>query len=197
MLALAVSGSNIYAGGWNYVLPSKWDGSTWSTLGSGRVDFVRALAVVGHDVYAGVAFISAGGVTATNIAKWDGTAWSALGSGLNDVSGLGGNANVKALAVSGSDLFVGGSFTIAGGKASPYLARWNLAGFLPRLSMLRSSANVTVSWPSFPTGFILEQKSANASNWAPISVNVTEDATNKSATFLTTNEHQFFRLRKP
>src|SRR5438105_154384 len=43
--------------------------------------------------------------------------WSALGSGVN------GYGYVSALAVSGSDLYAGGSFTTAGGKVTGYVAK--------------------------------------------------------------------------
>ena len=45
------------------------------------------------------------------------TTWSALGSGVN--------ATVYAIAVSGSDVYVGGDFTVAGGISAYYLAKWN------------------------------------------------------------------------
>ena len=53
-------------------------------------------------------FRMAGGSTAKGIARWDGSEWSALGSGMDYF--------VDALAVSGPDLYVGGSFTTAGDK---------------------------------------------------------------------------------
>ena len=88
---MAVSGSDVYAGGTftsaggnpaNYV--AKWNGSTWSPLGSGvsAVSFasyqvpVSSLAVSGSDVYAGGAFTTAGEVPANRIAKWNGSNWS-------------------------------------------------------------------------------------------------------------------------
>ena len=59
MLALAVSGSNLYAGGYfttaggsaaNYI--AKWDGSSWSALvsGWGMNSYVFALMLSGTDV---------------------------------------------------------------------------------------------------------------------------------------------------
>src|SRR6185503_19307382 len=48
-------------------------------------------------------------------AKWNGSSWSALGSGMN--------GDVRALAVSGSDLYAGGQFTTAGSKVSAYIAK--------------------------------------------------------------------------
>src|SRR5262245_10444890 len=66
--AIAISGSNVYVGGTfnaagdisvNYI--AKWDGTTWSTLGSGMNGFVCALAVAGNgDLYGGGTFITAG-----------------------------------------------------------------------------------------------------------------------------------------
>ena len=94
--ALAVSGSDLYVGGYFYVggrdtAIAKWNGSTWSTLGSGVGDLGRvyALAVSGSNLYVGGRFATAGGTGANNIAKWDGTTWSALGSGVDsEVSAL-------------------------------------------------------------------------------------------------------------
>src|ERR1039458_1494505 len=108
--ALAVSGTNLYVGGFfdtagggmAYNI-AKWDGSAWSALGWGMINSgsaVSALAVSGTDLYAGGGFARAGGVTANGIAKWDGSTWSALGSGMN--------GPVSALAVGGTDLYAGG-----------------------------------------------------------------------------------------
>jgi hypothetical protein len=129
--ALAVSGNDVYAGGWfmtaggtqvNNV--AKWNGRTWSALGlgigSGQFgdhSEVFALAVSGNDLYVAGNFTTAGGTQATNIAKWDGSSWSALGPGVS--------SSVHALAVLGSDLYVGGNFTNAGGVTANYVAKWN------------------------------------------------------------------------
>ncbi len=96
---------------------AKWNGTSWSALGSGMNGNVSALALSGSDLYAGGGFTTAGGVATTNIAKWEGTNWSALGSGLNGV--------VDALALSGSDLYAGGDFSTAGGVAANCVAKWN------------------------------------------------------------------------
>jgi hypothetical protein len=116
--ALAVDGSgNVYAGGYfttagvraaSYI--AKWNGISWSALGSGLNSSVSALAVDGSgNVYAGGGFTTAGVSTANRIAKWNGSSWSALGSGMNNW--------VNALAVDGSgNVYAGGVFTTAGGK---------------------------------------------------------------------------------
>ena len=104
-----------------------------------------------------------------------------------------------ALAVSGSELYVGGGFSTAGGKVSVYIARAYLPA-LPTLSVLRSSENVTVSWPTVDTaGFTLEQAGALAApaGWVTNSATVTDDGANESVTLPATNSSQFFRLRRP
>ena len=136
--ALAVSGTNLYAGGEfttaggsaaNYI--AKWDGNAWSPLGTGMrghsYSYVVALAVRGTDLYAGGAFTNAGGTAANYIAKWNGSEWSALGSGVAD-NGPNDDPLVYALAVSGTDLYVGGEFRTAGGKPSQCLAKALLNG---------------------------------------------------------------------
>jgi hypothetical protein len=129
--ALAVSGTNLYAGGEfstaggvpaNHV--ANWDGSTWSALGSGMNGEVFALVASGTDLYAGGLFTMAGGVPAKYITKWDGSTWSALGSGVNAL-GSGMNIVVEALAATGTDLYAGGRFTTAGGVPANYIAKWD------------------------------------------------------------------------
>jgi len=157
VVALAVSGKNLYAGGVftmangiaaNYI--AQWDGSNWTALGSGLNSTVYSLAVSGSDLYVGGNFTTAGGSPANYIAQWNGSNWTALGSGMN--------GPVAALAVVGSDLYAGGYFGTAGGKVSPYIARFSLLTLpmLPTVSMIFSGANVIVTWPTNATGFTLQ-----------------------------------------
>jgi len=90
----------------------------WISMGGipGADDEVNAAVVDGSgNLYIGGDFGVVCDVYANHIAKWDGSSWSPLGSGVNDY--------VRALAVSGSDLYAGGQFTTAGGKVSTYVAR--------------------------------------------------------------------------
>ena len=61
---------------------ARWNGSTWSAVGSGMDDIVHTLTIFGEDLYAGGSFAYAGGTPASYIARWDGSSWSALAGGL-------------------------------------------------------------------------------------------------------------------
>src|SRR5438093_11630845 len=65
--------------------------------------------------------MTAGGSPTDSIAKWNESSWTALAPG----TGINGRGAVYALAVSGTDLYAGGSFTSAGGSAANYIAKWN------------------------------------------------------------------------
>jgi hypothetical protein len=132
--ALAVSGNNLYVGGaflqvcgdptctsGNLTVNNVavWDGLTWSALANGVKGSVLALAASGDNLYAGGIFVQAcsspactsGNPTVNHIAAWSGTAWFGLDNGVN---GFG----VQSLALSGSDLYVGGFFSEVCGNAA-------------------------------------------------------------------------------
>jgi len=132
--ALAVSGSDLYVGGdftqtGDGTLTSlgriaRYDttAGTWNALPNQGLDgYVYALAVSGSDLYVGGYFTQTGDGTLTNlgrIARYDtmGGIWNALpNQGLNNT--------VLALAVSGSDLYVGGYFSQTGDGTLTNLGR--------------------------------------------------------------------------
>lgn len=135
--ALYAGGSFISAGGLAANNIAKWNGTSWSPLGSGIDDpgQVYTLAAfedgAGPALYAGGSFTSAGGVPANHVARWDGSSWSPLGSGLSGLS----NARVEALAVfddgTGPALYVGGEFDSAGGVPVSKIAKWTGNVWLP------------------------------------------------------------------
>lgn len=100
---------------------AKWNGSSWSALGSGIDEYaiIRALAVDGFgNLYVGGTFFPAPGRSVDSVIKWDGRSWSALGTGMN--------GDILALAVDGSgNLYAGGLFTTAGGATVGSAAKWD------------------------------------------------------------------------
>jgi hypothetical protein len=119
---LIAGGNFTTAGGTSANGIARWNGTSWSALGTGMNFGVYALAVLPNgDLIAGGSFTTAGGTTANRIARWNGTAWSALGPGMNDW--------VDALSVlPNGDLIAGGSFTTAGDQVSAYWARYSMTG---------------------------------------------------------------------
>ncbi|MGH2966132.1 MAG: beta strand repeat-containing protein [Solirubrobacterales bacterium] len=85
-------------------------------------DVADALAISGQTIYAGGSFSSIGGVPRRNLAALDvstgePTSWNPGPTTANPNTG-----DVKALAVSGQTVYVGGFFTTIGGKARQYIA---------------------------------------------------------------------------
>ncbi len=133
VLAVAISGSNLYVGGsftsisrdagtvFNNV--AMWNGHGWHALGSGTNGEVDAVAVSGANIYFGGKFSSAGGAPASSVARWNGTGWSALGAGVSNPTS--GTLSVNALAVSGTTVYAGGTFDQAGTVVAHSIAAWD------------------------------------------------------------------------
>ncbi|MGD1044155.1 MAG: SdrD B-like domain-containing protein [Bacteroidota bacterium] len=130
--ALAVIGTDLYAGGWFTTaggIPAeniaKWDGTNWSALGSGlpAAGAINALAAMGNNLYATSYILTpALGGPGNLIAKWDGANWSPF-SVMNDY--------VSSFLVDGSDLYAGGQFTIAGTVPANHIAKWDGTNWSP------------------------------------------------------------------
>ena len=119
---LYVGGIFTLAGGsfTNYI--AKWDGSSWTPLGTGLITKCYTIAIDSdNNVYAGGEFTTAGGISANRIAKWDGFTWSALGSGLDGLD----SSCFSIAIVRNNNVYVGGVFTSAGGVSSNSIAKWN------------------------------------------------------------------------
>ena len=127
MCALAISADgSLYVGGdfdhiGHHSLSAsdiaRWDGRRWHALGTGVNGNLNQLAVSGNTVYAVGDFTRAGGVIAKGIARWNGRAWSAVGNGVgpqnaDDFSTD--NGRLYAVAVNGTDVYVGGDISKAG-----------------------------------------------------------------------------------
>ncbi len=115
---------------------AKWDGSSWSALGSGLDGTISPAGYslasfddgTGPALYVGGHFDTAGGVTANGIARWKNGAWSALGTGMS-----GGTTDTTVYALLGGSvgpggtplLYAAGEFTGAGGTSANRIASWN------------------------------------------------------------------------
>ena len=130
------SGPALYAGGSFTIAGSspanfiaKWNGSSWSALGSGMgfQPFASVYALAAFDdgsgpaLFAGGLFYTSGGEATNNIAKWQSSSWTELGSGL----GLPVNALTVFDDGRGPALYAGGLFHKAGGAVVNRIARWD------------------------------------------------------------------------
>ncbi len=135
--AIACLSDTIYAGGLFQTAGGKsanlvamWNGTSWSPLGSGiggTFPYVSAVAVSGSDVYVGGLFTEAGGRSAGDIAVWNGYAWAPLGNGISQNADS--SLSVDAIAISGKNIYVGGSFVAAGSVTANGIAVWNGASW--------------------------------------------------------------------
>jgi hypothetical protein len=127
-------GPALYAGGIfttadqatvNYI--ARWNGMSWSSLGSGMNNWVWAMSVFdagegcGPVLDVGGDFTTAGGISANSIARWNGSNWSPFGSGVDE----------WVLAITtfddgsgcGPSVFTGSNFATAPAGDS-FLAKW-------------------------------------------------------------------------
>ena len=94
--ALAVSGTNLFAGTFNGVFLSPDNGTSWKEINNGLIDtLVLALAEKGADLFAGT--VGGGVFLSTN----NGTNWIPVNNGLPK------NASVDAFCVTGNSIFAG------------------------------------------------------------------------------------------
>jgi len=122
--AMTTDGNNIYIGGnfttvaglsANYI--AKWDGTTWSALGTGLDGLVRTIAIDGTNVYVGGDFTTAGGSAANYIAMWDGSTWSNLTTGTD--------GSVYSIMIKDGNTYVGGNFANSGGVSTNNISLWD------------------------------------------------------------------------
>ncbi len=132
--SMATYKNNLYAGGNFNVIEgttttanhiAMWNGSQWSTLGTGKVGVtstssfsIRALEVYDDLLFVGGNFTAAGNENSNNLATWDGTTWKDAGAQLD--------GGVNAMTVYGNALIVAGTFKNAGGKTVNHIVKYGM-----------------------------------------------------------------------
>lgn len=135
--ALAVYNGELYAagrftkaGGVPCSNIAKWNGTSWSPVGTGITNAPNSLRevwcmhVFNNQLFVGGYFNNAGGVAAKDIAVWNGAAWDSVGPGLTS------NPNntcvfVWALQDYNNELYAAGQFTLAGNRWRQNIAKWD------------------------------------------------------------------------
>lgn len=116
---------------------ARWNGTSWSPMGSGLNNIVYTLTSfddgggAGPQLYAGGGFTASGAVSVARVARWTGSTWAALGGGI----GAGGGNNSPVVWImtavdatpgnAASGLYVGGVFNAVDGVTRKNIARWN------------------------------------------------------------------------
>ncbi len=109
---------------------ARYDGQQWTPLGDGLTASALALLVhddgAGESLFVGGGFSQAGGQTVNGLARWNGADWSPVGGA---ATGNSLNGSARAFAVqttsAGTDLYVGGGFTLARNVPANRVAKWN------------------------------------------------------------------------
>ncbi|MCU0866583.1 MAG: hypothetical protein MUC36_22590 [Planctomycetes bacterium] len=109
--ALVVGGQFTTAGGAPANSIARWDGTQWTSLGSGLtgvIAFAASMAVLpdGDLIVSGL-FTQAGGQPANRYARWNGSAWSPFGAGAVNGAGL-------LVALADDDVITSGGFELPG-----------------------------------------------------------------------------------
>jgi trimeric autotransporter adhesin len=197
--ALALHKGFLYAGG-SFRLAgdirtdsiARWDGHAWSSVGSGVNDglSVQVLTADQSGVYAAGPFERIGDISARWLAKWDGTNWVALGSGIG-----GGTGGILGMASTGTELYVGGTFTSAGDKASTNIALWHIPH---SLRIAQTNDGVRISWSSTGSNYLLEARNTfPQGTWSNVPQQSVVTNSECVITQPISTENTYYRLRKP
>ena len=189
--ALYVGGTFTTARGITVNRVARWDGTSWSALGSGlrtsSAGSVDALKVfddgTGPKLHAGGSFTLSGAATVRYVAKWTGSAWVEVGGNLN--------GQVLALGVhdagSGAQLYATGAFTTSGATTYNRIARLSGSSWTPMGSGLNGTGRALASFGgslyvggSFTTaGGVSASRIArwNGTSWSAVGSGVTGGTT--------------------
>ena len=193
-VAYNAAGNSVFANG-----VARWNGSAWVALGnggaatangvSGGQAWVHGLALIGNDLYVGGSFTkvinnTGNEVSANYVARWNTATntWAALGTGSGDKAN-GTDFSISALAVSGTDLIIGGGiFNVYNSAANIVrvnaVARWNGTTWAPfngaagsakngvsgYLNTLHTSGNNVYLGGAFSQGYNADGTTVSANN---------------------------------
>lgn len=97
---------------------AKWDGSSFTSVGTGCSSVVYSMRVFNGNLYVGGDMGLAGGDTVNHIARWNGNQWSPVANGIAL------NARVFELEVYNNELYAAGNFNFTDINTM-CIARWN------------------------------------------------------------------------
>ena len=134
------------------------------------------------------------------------TGWLARGQQYSvdwyKISGGGGTSTNGQFSVSGTIGQSAAGVAMSGGNYSVTGGFWSLISVVqtlgaPVLTVAHSGNNVTISWPSPSSGFVLQQNSNLATtNWTTSGYSIFDDGTTKSITITSATGNLFFRLKQ-
>jgi hypothetical protein len=121
--ALYAAGGFARAGGTAITGIARWNGVSWSPVGTGVVGGAGALTVFdeGHglSLFATAGFVLPPGQPVACIGRWDGTQWNLVGAGMDQVYAMTGLRQEGV-----PSLFVGMNGVLADGRVSVRFAQW-------------------------------------------------------------------------
>ncbi|MCI0449264.1 MAG: T9SS type A sorting domain-containing protein [Chlorobi bacterium] len=114
---LVAGGSFTLAGFTSVNRIAKWNGSSWSALGSGLNDFAQTMELFNGNLWVGGNFTTAGNQSAPYVCRWNGSAWLPLPTSPS--------AGVYDFQIYGGELVICGNFEYIGVSQVRYIAKWN------------------------------------------------------------------------
>jgi hypothetical protein len=145
--AIAFLGTDLYAagtftnaGGIAAGRVAKWDGFSWSTLGSINGNGDRAISNAGS-IYISGTFNLASNTVANHIVRWDGSSWHPV----SGQAAYGTHTFVQALSVGSDGLYMAGSFAAVGSTQASCVAHFDGTNWSPLGDGLTAPFSVTLT----------------------------------------------------
>ena len=147
----------LYVSGTNSV--RVWNGSTWTNAGAGIAGLATALVAWDRDgssitppqvVAAGLT--SGDGVPVGGIGGWNGTTWLAFGEGMDNSVLANASWDTDGAGPQEPSLYVGGSFTAAGGRQVRHFAQWNGSQWIAPGGGTNAEVDAMTTWDADGNG---------------------------------------------